>query len=309
MKLLDCLMDGADDASVMEHVTQNSIESLLKILKTSDNKEETASTLGTIASLPESTQISEWLLESRNLQTIFSFHDGKNSTHQTPHILENAVGAICRLTTPTSLPLQKKVGEAGVIPSLVRLVEIGPTNLTVKKAAKSLGQLSQSSPMLTRQISRRQSLWCFSPLPEAGCPVHNGVCTIESSFCLVEANAVEPLTRALRSQDSGVCEAALDALVTLIENEMLQKGCKVLAEANAVPGMIKLMSSPCVRLQEKVLNCLERIFRIVEYKQKYGTSAHMALVDLTQRGNSSLRSLAARILAQLNVLHDQSSYF
>lgn len=309
VKLLDCLIDGADEATVSEHVTQNSIESLLKILKTSNDEEEMASTLGTIASLPESTQISEWLLESRDLQTIFSFHDGKNSTRQTPQTLENAVGAIRRLTTPTSLQLQKKVGEARVIPSLVRLVEVGPTNLTVKRAAISLAQLSQSSPVLTRQVSRRQTLWCFSALPEVVCPVHHGLCTVESSFCLLEANAVEPLTRALRSQDSGVCEAALDALLTLIDNEMLQNGCKVLAEVNAVPAMIKLMSSPCVSLQEKVLSCLERIFRLVEYKQKYGSLAHMPLVDLTQRGSSSMRSLAARILAQLNVLHDQSSYF
>lgn len=306
VKLLNCLIEDADGDTVLEHVTQNSIESLLKILKTSNNEEETASALGTIASLPESTQISEWLLESRNLQTIFGFlPDGRN---QKPQLVENAVGAICRLTTQTSLPLQKKVGEAGAIPLLVRLLDTG-TNLTVKRAATCLARLSQSSPRLTRHISRRQSLWCFSALPEAACPVHHGLCAVESSFCLVEASAVEPLSRALRSQDAGVCEAALDALLTLIDSEMLQNGCKVLAEANAMPAMIKLISSPCASLQEKVMNCLERIFRLVEYKQKYGGSAHMPLVDLTQRGNSRLRSLAARILAQLNVLHDQSSYF
>ncbi|XP_057778583.1 U-box domain-containing protein 43-like [Salvia miltiorrhiza] len=309
VKLLDCLIKDADGDTVLEHVTQNSIESLLKILKTSNNEEETASALGTIASLPESSQISEWLLESPNLQTIFGFlSDDRNSAHQKPLVLENAVGAIGRLTTPTSLQLQKKVAEAGAIPLLVRLLETG-TNLTVKRAATCLSHLSQSSLRLTRQISRRQSLWCFSALPEAVCPVHHGLCTIESSFCLVEASAVEPLSRALRCQDTGVCDAALDALLTLINDEMLQSGCKVLAEANTIPAMIKLISSPCASLQEKVMNCLERIFRLVEYKQKYGASAHMPLVDLTQRGNNRLRSLAARILAQLNVLHDQSSYF
>ncbi|KAG6430273.1 hypothetical protein SASPL_108337 [Salvia splendens] len=308
VKLLDCLIEDAEGDAILEHVTQNSIESLLKILNTSNNQDETASALGTIASLPESIQISEWLLESRNLQRIFGFlSDDRNSAHQKPQLLENAVGAICRLTTPKSLELQKKVAEAGAIPFLVRLLEMG-TSLTVKRAATSLGNLSQSSRRLTRQISRRASLWCFSALPEAACPVHHGLCTMESSFCLVEASAVEPLSRALRSEDAGVCEAALDALLTLIDNELLQSGCKVLDEANAIPAMIKLISSPCASLQEKVMNCLERIFRLVEYKQKYGDAAHMPLVDLTQRGRR-LRSLAARILAQLNVLHDQSSYF
>ncbi|KAH6791573.1 hypothetical protein C2S52_002050 [Perilla frutescens var. hirtella] len=307
VKLLHCLIDDADE--VTEHVTQTSIESLLKIIKTSKDEDEIASALGTIANLPESTQISEWLLESRNLHTIFGYlPDGRNNVHQKPQLVENAVGAICRLTIQTSLQLQKKVAEASVIPLLVRLLEAG-TNLTTKQAAISLARLSQSSPMLTRQISRHRSLWCFSSLPEAACPVHSGLCTVESSFCLLEASAVEPLTRALRSQDTGVCEAALDALLTLMDNERLQNGCKVLDEANAMPAIIKLISSPSANLQEKVLNSLERIFRLIEYKQKYGTSAHMPLVDLTQRGNGSLRSLAARILAQLNVLHDQSSYF
>lgn len=309
VKLLHCLTDDADGATVIEHVTQTSIESLFQIIKTSNDEEEIASTLGIIACLPESAQITEWLLESRHLHTIFDFlPGGRNSVHQKPQLLENAVGAICRLTIQTSLPLQKKVAEAGVIPLLVRLLETG-TNLTIKRAAISLAQFSQSSPRLPRQISRRQSLWCFSSLPEAACPVHHGLCTVESSFCLLEASAVEPLTHALGSQDTGVCEAALDALLTLIDNERLQDGCKVLAEANAIPAIIKLISSPSASLQEKVLNCLERIFRVVEYKQKYGTSAHMPLVDLTQRGNSSLKSLAAKILARLNVLHDQSSYF
>jgi hypothetical protein len=56
-------------------------------------------------------------------------------------------------------------------------------------------------------------------------------------------------------------------------------------------------------------NALERIFRLLDFKQKYGASAQMPLVDLTQLGNGSVKSMAARILAHLNVLHDQSSYF
>lgn len=308
-KLLSCLSEDGDEATIVEHVTQASIENLLKIIKTSDDEEEIASALGIIANLPNSTQISDWLLESGNLPAIFSLVlDCQNSVHQKRQLIENAVGAICRLTVQTSIPLQKKVAEAGIIPLLVKLLELG-TTLTITKAAISLAQLSGSSPRLSRQISRRQGFWCFSALPESACPVHRGLCTVESSFCLLEANAIPPLIRALRKPDPEACEAALDALLTLIDNERLQNGCKVLAEENAMPLIIRLISSPCASLQEKVLNCLERIFRLVEYKQRYGESAQMPLVDLTQRGNGSLKSLAAKILAQLNVLHDQSSYF
>ncbi|KAJ7952547.1 RING-type E3 ubiquitin transferase [Quillaja saponaria] len=72
---------------------------------------------------------------------------------------------------------------------------------------------------------------------------------------------------------------------------------------------ITLLGSPSPRLQEKALHALERIFRLVEFKQMYGASAQMPLVDLTQRGTGSMKSLAARVLAHLNVIHDQSSYF
>lgn len=132
---------------------------------------------------------------------------------------------------------------------------------------------------------------------------------VESSFCLVEANAVGPLVRMLGESDHSSCEASLDALLTLIEGERLHTGGKVLADAKAMGPMIRLLSSDCVRLQEKALRALERIFQVVELRQKYGYSAQMPLVDITQRGNSGLKSLAARVLARLSVLHEQSSYF
>ncbi|KAL0428700.1 UNVERIFIED_CONTAM: U-box domain-containing protein 44 [Sesamum radiatum] len=278
VKLLCCLTEDGDEATMLEHLTQTSIETLLKLSETSDDEEEIASTLGIIANLPNSTQISEWLLQSGNLPKIFSF-----------------------------LP-DEEVAEASIIPLLVKLLDMG-TSLAIRRAAISLAQLSGSSQMLSRQIPRHQGFWCFSALPEEACSVHQGICTVESSFCLVEAGAIPPLIRVLRKAEPDVCEAALDALLTLINGEMLQNGCKVLAEANGMPVIIKLISSPSPSLQKKVLNSLQRIFHLVEYKQKYGASAQMPLVDLTQRRDSSLKSLAAKILAQLNVLHNQSSYF
>ncbi|XP_022860875.1 U-box domain-containing protein 44-like isoform X2 [Olea europaea var. sylvestris] len=309
VKLLYCVTEDNDDAAILEHVERPSIEVLLKVMKTSDDEEEIASAMGIIANLPDPMQISKWLLESGGPPIIFRFlRDGKNIGHRKNKLIENAVGAICHLTVQTNLQSQKKVAEAGIIPLLVQFLEVG-TCLTRKRAAISLCQLSVSSPRLSRQIPRHQGFWCFSATPEAGCPVHGGICTVESSFCLIEAGAVEPLVRVLGEPEPGACEAALDALLTLIDSERLQSGSKVLVEANTLPMMIKLISNPPPRLQEKVLSSLERIFRLVEIKQKYGPSAQMPLIDLTQRGNHSLRSLAARILAQLNVLHDQSSYF
>uniref|UniRef100_A0A5B6Z4L3 RING-type E3 ubiquitin transferase n=1 Tax=Davidia involucrata TaxID=16924 RepID=A0A5B6Z4L3_DAVIN len=309
VKLLCCLTEDGDEATILEHLGQKSIETLLRIIKTSSDEDEIASAMGIISNLPESLQITEWLLDAGGLPIIFSFfHDGKHNGPQKNQLIETAVGAICRFTVPTNPQSQKKVAEAGVIPVLVKLLDLG-TSLTKRQAAISLAQFSQSSLGLSWPIQKRKGFCCFSAPPETGCPVHRGICTVESSFCLVKAAAVEPLVRVLGDPDIGACEASLDALLTLIEAERLQSGSKVLDEAKAIPPIIKLLSDPSPRLQEKVLSSLERIFRQVEFKQKYGASAQMPLVDLTQRGNSSTKSLAAKILAHLNVLHEQSSYF
>ncbi|KAK7826974.1 u-box domain-containing protein 43 [Quercus suber] len=188
------------------------------------------------------------------------------------------------------------------------LLESG-TTLTKKRAAISLCRFSESSLVLSRLIPKRKGFLCFSAPPETVCPVHGGICSTESSFCLIEADAVRPLVRILGEHDPGACEASLDALLTLIEGERLQSGSKVLGEANAIPPIIKFLGSPSPSLQEKALHALERIFRLVDFKMKYGALAQMPLVDITQRGSGSVKSLAARILAHLNVLHDQSSYF
>lgn len=306
VKLFCCLIENADEAVIQEHVEQRFIETLLKIIKTSQDEEEIASAMGIISNLPKSPQLSEWLFAAEGLPIIFSFlPEVKRKNPCKLQLVENAAGALCHFTLSINQQTQKI---AGIVPNLVRLLDVG-TSLTKERAAISLAQLSENSQTLSRPIPKRQGLWCFSAAQVELCPVHRGICTLETSFCLIEAGAVGPLVRVLADPDPGACEASLDALLTLIRDEKLQNGAKVLAEENAIPSMIKLLDSPSPRLQQKVLNSLERIFRLLEYKQKYGSSAQMPLVDLTQRGSSNIKSLAAKVLAQLNVLHDQSSYF
>ncbi|KAH9787358.1 RING-type E3 ubiquitin transferase [Citrus sinensis] len=286
VKLFCCLVDDGDEAIIREHVGQKCLETLVTIIQSSHNEEEIASAMGILSKLPEVPQFTQWLLDAGALPIVLNFlKNGRQNDPNRFQVVENAVGALRRFTAPTNLEWQKRAAEAGVIPKLVQLLEYG-TTLTKEHAA-------------TRPIPKRKGFWCFSPPPEIGCQVHGGLCGIESSFCLLEANAVRPLVRVLEDPDHGACEASLDALVTLIEGERLQNGSKVLEDA----------ISPSPKLQEKALDSVERIFRLPEFKQKYGKSAQMPLVDLTQRGNSSMKSLSARVLAHLNVLQDQSSYF
>ncbi|RDX58012.1 U-box domain-containing protein 43, partial [Mucuna pruriens] len=309
VKLFSCVVKSCDEATILENVDKKFINTLLRIIKSSSDEEEILSAMAIICYLPEIEQITQWLLDAGALPIIKSYvHDGKERDHQRSNLVENTIGALCRFTVATNVEWQKSAAEIGIITILVQLLENG-TTLTKQRAAQSLAQFSKSSVKLSKAIPKRKGLWCFSTPADIGCMVHGGICSVKSSFCLLEANAIGPLTRTLGEADLGVCEASLDALLTLIEGERLQSGSKVLAEANAIPLIIRYLGSPSPSLQEKSLHALERIFRLVEFKQKYGASAQMPLVDLTQRGNGSVRSMSARILAHLNVLHDQSSYF
>ncbi|XP_060216942.1 U-box domain-containing protein 44-like [Lycium barbarum] len=306
VKLFCCLIENGDETMIQEHVGQKFIEILLKIIKTSEDEEEIACAMGIISNLPQSPLVSEWLFAAEGLPVFSRFlPEVKHKSSCKLQLVENAVGALCHFTVSINQQTQRV---AGLVPKLVRLLDLG-TSLTKKRAAVCLAQLSENSQTLSRPIPRSNRLWCFSPSQVELCPVHRGICTLETSFCLVEAGAVGPLVRVLGDPDPGACEASLDALLTLIKDEKLQSGAKVLAEENAIPSMIKLLGSPSPELQQKVLNSLERIFRLLEYKQMYGSSAQMPLVDLTQRGTSNIKSLAAKVLAQLKVLHDQSSFF
>nr|GEW60177.1 U-box domain-containing protein 44-like [Tanacetum cinerariifolium] len=311
VKLFCCLTEDGDDKEIIDRMGLQSIETLINIIRSSSDIEEIASAMGVISNLTQSSQLTDSLLEADGLQVICQYihKEMRNGPHKN-QLIENAVGSIRHFTIPTNQNSQKKVASNGVIPLLVQLLEIG-TSLTKKRSSICLGQLSKTSFELSRPIPRPLGglFKCFSSQLESVCRVHQGICTIESSFCLVEADAVTPLVTLLGDPDYDVCEASLDALLTLVEAERLQYGSKVLAEANAMHPIIKLLNSNSSTLQEKVLRALERIFRLLDLKQTYGSLAQMPLVELTQRGNNRTKSLAAGILAQLNVLHDQSSYF
>ncbi|KAK9075242.1 hypothetical protein SSX86_003563 [Deinandra increscens subsp. villosa] len=307
VKLFCTLTKDGDDEAFMEHVGPKCVDTLLKITNTSDSIEEAVAAMQIISNLPRKPQMTQWIHEAGALRVIISILS--NHFHKPEIMVESASGALCRFTISSNQELQKKVAETGVIPVIISLLDSG-SGLTKKNIAVSLGQFSESSNSLTRPVEQKSSLFacCFGS-PDMGCAVHSGICTTESSFCLLEANAINPLVKVLDEPDFGACEAALDALLTLVNGEQLQKGSKVLEGGGAVAKMVKLLSSPSVRLQEKALVALERIFRLPEYKQKYKMSAQMPLVEITQRGSSGMKSVAAKILAHLNVLHEQSSFF
>ena len=188
--------------------------------------------------------------------------------------------------------------------------------MTKCRAAISLGQLSESTLNTTCHSSKKKergSFWCFthsSPqLPEDLCKVHGGTCSIEKSFCLLEAQALPLLIKTLEEKEPAVVEAALGALATLLYDEFWEQGADAIAEERGVGPIVRLLTTGTPRVQESALWILERFFRRNTFREKYGNMAQMALISLTQDGTNKARHYAARILAHLNILQEQSSYF
>ncbi|KAL5567718.1 hypothetical protein UlMin_024293 [Ulmus minor] len=312
VKLFCCLTKDGDSSTFLEHVNERCIVSLLRIIETSADVEEIAAALGIIANLPNDAQITEWLLHAEALRIVYvCLTDGNRDASYRSQVLENAVGALSRFTVSTNQEWQKQVAEVGIIQVLVQLLSSG-TAFTKHNAAIALKQLSESSKSLSKPVKKKGLFQCCFSSPETSCPAHLGVCGVVSSFCIVEANAVAPLVRMLEDSDPGASEASLDALLTLIDQEKPESGSRVLNNHNAIAPIIRLLSSDSVRLQEKCLRGLERIFQLDELKRKYGSSAQMPLVDIAQKQAShlkELKSLAAKILVQLGLLGNQSSFF
>lgn len=305
VKLFFCLTKDGDDKTSLEHVGERCIRTLLNIIENLNDVEEVAAALGIIANLPNNPQMIQCFQDELVNVIGVRIKDGNRG------IVENAVEALCRFTVPTTREWQKKVAEAGIIQVLVQLLASG-TSLTKQNAAISLKQLSESSYDLSKPVKKHGILHCCFAATETVCPVHLGNCGVESSFCILESNALEPLVRMLSESDVGVCEASLDALLTLISGESPKFGSKVLDEANGITPLISLLSSHSVNLLRKCLMALEKIFQLEELRRKYGNSAQMHLVDITQRKVSDIkdiRSLAARILSQIGLLGNQSSFF
>lgn len=307
IKLLSCLTENID-ATVL--ADSSCLETLQSIIKTSKNEEEITASMAIISNLPaDFIQIIQWLLEGDGLTSIIQFlKNAKLCGPSKNKLIENAARTLCHFAIPANFECQKKAVQAGVISHLVYLLEFG-TSLSKRCAAISLAQFSENSFKLSEPAKKRWLFFCCASAPDQVCEVHNGVCSVEQSFCLLEAEAVLPLVRLLSDPDLTVNEAALIALSTLIVDEKPQSGSKLLFEMNAIVPIIKLLNSQSPDVQVRSALILERIFRLDEYKKIYGASAQMPLICITHKGNSSARALAARILAHLDVLHEQSSYF
>lgn len=160
MKLFCTLTEDEDDETFVEHVGSKCVETLLRIINTSDNIEETVYAMEIISNLPKNPQMTKWILDAGALQVIISILS--NRFQKTEVMIESASGALSRFTVSSNQELQKTVAETGIIPIIVKLLDSG-SSLTKRNIAISLKQFSKSSNILSKPVERKSSFFncCF----------------------------------------------------------------------------------------------------------------------------------------------------
>ncbi|KAL2591895.1 hypothetical protein GLYMA_12G040400v4 [Glycine max] len=310
-KALNLLYTLSEDLTdeLTAHFDETHLFDIVNIVLSSTSDSEKAAAVGILSNLPVSDKkVTDVLKRANLLPVLVSIMDsGTRSNSPAKSILmESIAGVAIRFTSSSDKKLQLLSAQHGVIPLLVKLLSSGSA-ITKFKAATALAQLSQNSPSLRRS---RKSRWlCVAPSVNAYCEVHDGYCFVSSTFCLIKAGAVSPLIQILEDKDWEAVEAALNALSTLLQDEIWEGGANYIAKLSGVEAIVNVLEAGDVKVQEKALWMLERIFRIEEHRMKYAEFAQMVLIDMAQRSDSRLKSTVAKVLAVLELLLVQSSYF
>ncbi|XP_009353494.2 U-box domain-containing protein 43 [Pyrus x bretschneideri] len=335
MKLIYCISKGHPDGVPLppSPAKETAINTLSMIFINSPDIEERSTAAGIISQLPrDDSSIDEILRKSEVLKAIHEVicsMDEENwgnraQSNQGTSLLENALAALLRYTEPNKPELQKQLGRLEVYPSLVRVLTRG-SSLAKQRTAIALAQLSQSASLSVSNETIKQTkhpvplfdlmknvsiMLCFSASSENenSCPVHGAACSPRDTFCLVKANAVSPLVRTLSETESGVAEAALTALETLlIDHSTLTDATAAIVDNQGVVAILQLLDKGSSSAKTKALDLFQKILEHTTIAETLKKRFENILVQLLQ--DDELKKKAALVLRQMGIIPDQSSYF
>ncbi|XP_061365602.1 U-box domain-containing protein 44-like [Gastrolobium bilobum] len=280
------------------------LEALVGFLENDDNNDVQMAAAGLLANLPKSErELTMKLIDLGGLDAIISIL--KNGTMEAK---ENALSALFRFTDPTNIESQRDLVKRGIYPLLVNFLNTG--SVTAKaRAAAFIGDLSMSTPKLT-VVSKSNGCWCFISSRVPLCSAHGSVCSVTSTFCLLEANALPGLIKLLHGEVHATAYEAIQTLSTLVLEDFPHRGARVLHESNAMRPLLEVLNWGTDSLKAEALGLLEKVFVSKEMVEYYGTTARLRLVSLTGMniyGDGHLRRKAARVLSLLERYSKSSS--
>lgn len=334
LKLIHCISDDHPDGAPLPSSPGKgaAVNTLVAILTHSPDVEERCLAAGIISQLPkDDTIIDEMLHKSEVLkairEVICSMEEEDNGMRAPAivdkSLLENALAALLRFTEPTKPELQRQVGNLEFYPSLIRVLCSG-SSLAKKRTAIALAQLSQSTSLsvsdatiLATQAKNSMPLlqviknmpWCCSTsLDESLCAVHGAACSSRHTFCLIKADAVRPLVRTLSETESGVAEAALMALETLLtDHSTLTYATAAIVDSQGVVAILQVLEKGTLPARAKALDLFHEILKHTQISDSLFQRSERILIQLLQE--DALKKKVALVLRQMNVIPDQSSYF
>ncbi|OMO95612.1 Armadillo [Corchorus olitorius] len=252
------------------------LEALVGFIENGNNSDVQMAAAGLLANLPKSEiSLTTKLIELDGLNAIINIL--KSGTMEAT---ENALSALFRFTDPANVESQRSVVQQGAYPLLVSFLKVGSVTARARAAAL-IGNLSMSSPKLTI-MSKRTGCWCFRTSSVPLCPAHGGICDVDTSFCLLEAQALPLIVKLLDEEIEATAYEAIQTLSTLVQ-DFPQKGANVLHDADAIKPIINILSWGTDSLKEEALGLLEKVFLSKDMVDIYGSQARYILVPLTGR--------------------------
>ncbi|WJX17120.1 hypothetical protein P8452_07066 [Trifolium repens] len=272
------------------------LEALVGFLENDENNDVQVAAAGLLANLPKfERKLTMQLINLGGLDAIINIL--KNGTMDAK---ENALSALFRFTDPTDIESQRDLVKRGIYPLLVNFLNTG--SVTAKaRAAAFIGDLSMSTPKLT-VASKSTFSWCFTSSRASLCSAHGSICNVNSTFCLLEANALSGLIKLLQEEVHATAYEAIQTLSTLVLEDFPQRGARVLHESNAMRPLLKILNWGSDSLKAEALGLLEKVFVSKEMVDYYGSTARLRLFGLTGMnvyGDGHLRRKAARVLSLL----------
>ncbi|KAL5200011.1 hypothetical protein ABZP36_021214 [Zizania latifolia] len=261
------------------------------------------------------------------------------SRHAKPY-MEGLVGALVRMTTtlydPEVLLAAMDHNFTAVLTDLLvrsagseevqRLAAVGLENLSHQSVNLSQPPSEDRRPKKKNILRRLRDAHAGrvhdnnrKPPPTQArlCPVHSRVCSPATTFCLVEAGAVEGLLGVLESnENSRVVEATMGALCTLIDDHVdVERGVAVLVEHDAVRHVLRALRQHaregdgaavwrlCFWAVERFLaHGGERCVREVTADRALPS----ALVSAFHKGDAATKQVAESVLRSLHRMPDYS---
>ncbi|KAE8719241.1 putative U-box domain-containing protein 42 [Hibiscus syriacus] len=244
--------------------------------------------------------------------------------------LEGLVGILVRFTTtlyePQILLLAKVHKLTSVFTELLmktssdevqRLSATGLEKLSLESI--NLSQPPNIKKTKSTKLFRLPKLLSFSSSKRIKipllCPVHRGVCSSETTFCLIDAKAVNRLLACLDHENGEVVEASMAAICTLLDDNVdVDKSLSLLNELDAIRHILNAVK------EHRREGLWQKSFWMIEkFLEKGGNksasdisqdrSLPASLVSAFHHGNGSTRQMAENILRRLNRIPSSSTSY